>query len=137
MSRHRVKLVVGDWSGDGHDKSEDVYCNSNKPLIEVEAAYGKGCQRLGFDLIKDYCEAYEDDRIENSTLEALAKALPSFGEEWNLNLLDDDEGYYRIMSTDEWVDLVLTVARIGDPELQITVAPHEGSWKVGGYGLFW
>ncbi len=39
----KIKLVIGDWSKDGHNQSEDVIINCNKSIEELQEAYKKSC----------------------------------------------------------------------------------------------
>jgi hypothetical protein len=40
-------LVLGDWSGDGHGKSEKVLVESNKTVKEIQNAYKASCKLTG------------------------------------------------------------------------------------------
>lgn len=40
-------LVLGDWSGDGHGKSEKVLVESNKTVKEIQNAYKASCRLTG------------------------------------------------------------------------------------------
>jgi len=51
---HRVVLNVGDWSGDGSGASFDVPILCNRTGEEIEAAYRRAVEMVGFDLI-DQC----------------------------------------------------------------------------------
>lgn len=62
--RHLVKLVLGDWSDDGHGKYEEVCFESNYPVQTIQQAYMDSCKLTGvqFNYNTDYtdglCKGY-------------------------------------------------------------------------------
>ena len=55
-------LVLGDWSGDGHGKSEKVLVESNKTVKEIQKAYKASCKLTGvsFNHNEDFTERKRD-----------------------------------------------------------------------------
>lgn len=49
-------LVVGDWSSDGHGKSEKVLLQSNVDVVSIQQAYKDSCKLTGvsFNINEDY-----------------------------------------------------------------------------------
>ena len=43
----KVKLVIGDWSGDGHGQSEEFVFETNKTVEEIGQAYKDSCKLTG------------------------------------------------------------------------------------------
>jgi len=79
-------LVLGDWSDDGHGKSDKILMEVNKTVKEVQEAYKASCALTGlsFNHNEDYtngklqktrkhriCTEYEDSEISSETLEIL------------------------------------------------------------------
>ena len=58
-----INLVIGDWSHDGHGMCETVPAKVNLSIEEIEEAYLKGSEILGFNLIEDFCRNYEDNKV--------------------------------------------------------------------------
>ena len=136
--KHRITMIIGDWSGDGHRETETEVWLANKDLAAVEEAYEKGSKILGVDIIKTVCVDYEDSSIETELFWKIANLCPDFGEEWDLEgEPPSEENAERPVDSHEWPYLVMAVAKIGDPDLEVAEAPHESTWKVGGYGLYY
>jgi len=55
---HKMYLVIGDWSGDGHGKFEKVLVEVNKNVEKVQNAYKESCKLTGisFNENEDYTE---------------------------------------------------------------------------------
>ena len=45
---NRMYLVLGDWSDDGHGKTEKKLYGVNKTVLEVQEAYKASCRLTGF-----------------------------------------------------------------------------------------
>jgi hypothetical protein len=48
--KNTLKLVVGDWSHDGHNQSEFVYFDCNLTEVELKAAYLEAVEKCGVGL---------------------------------------------------------------------------------------
>ena len=59
---NKMYLVIGDWSGDGHDKYQKILVEVNKTVEEVQNAYKKSCKLTGisFNGNEDYTERYRN-----------------------------------------------------------------------------
>ena len=134
-----IQLTIGDWSDDGHGKTEIFLCKSNKDLAVVREAYKKGVEKIGLDLFK-ICDEYEHDAI-------------SFEEKSLFRCLDDDDepGYFEgdfRLSTENMYHMWMEIVTAGDPDLEIEdymleVQYFNGYWSKDddyndqfGYGLF-
>lgn len=53
---YKQYLVLGDWSGDGHSRSEKILLECNYPVKEVQQAYKDSCKLTGisFNINDDY-----------------------------------------------------------------------------------
>lgn len=122
---YEFMVTVGDWSRDGHNQFDTYVVYSNKPQEKVMEAYSKGCEKLGFDLIKEYCCEYEDNKIPEEIYEHFKHIVD----------IDEFRGKYTVWS-ETWADMVLHVAKLGDPELDVNIK-ELNSWKIGGYGLYY
>lgn len=87
---NKMYFVIGDWSDDGHGKSEKFLIKSNKTCKEIQDAYKASCKLTGisFNGSEDYTETgrgweegrkyriavdYEDFELSNEVLEVLTK----------------------------------------------------------------
>ena len=124
MEQHEMTLVVGDWSRDGHEMTEDFIYTVNRTPLEVEKAYSLGKEIVGVDITKE-CEEYEDNEIRGEVWEKLTKA--GFAMQG-----PDDEGFYPAQFAEVW----MFIASRGEPFLEYALV--KGSYhNIGGYGLFW
>ena len=48
---HQFRLTIGDWSGDGHGRSEDFLVISNVPVERVREAHYKIRDATGIDKV--------------------------------------------------------------------------------------
>lgn len=55
-SMYQFRLTIGDWSGDGHGKSEDFVISSNAPVEKVREAHYKIEDTTGVDIENIYSE---------------------------------------------------------------------------------
>ena len=129
-----IKLVIGDPSGDGHDKTADRLYTVNATAVEVVEAYCKGVDTIGVD-ITEYCEEYEDSTVPQEVIEKLM----SYGLELEGTLIsrlkDCTEPETICLYDQEYFDAYIITALIGNPTLTFeSVALEEV--EIGGYGLF-
>jgi hypothetical protein len=135
MTDCNITLVMGDWSYDGHGKTETISVLSSKGLSAVIAAYKKGVQAVGLDLTDEVACDYEDSTLSAEHLATLVAAG------YQIEGLEEAEGEpvpkdYQYLSTDQFVDMWLFIVRKGDPDLRIEVGAQDPTINIGGYGLF-
>ena len=61
--KYNICFTLGDPSGDGHANTSDYHMVSNYPAREIDEAYKKATEILGFDFIDKVGADYEDSRI--------------------------------------------------------------------------
>lgn len=133
---HIISLVVGDWSGDGHDKKDTINIRSNLDKKAMEKAYKAGTKKVGFDLCADVCSDYEDRNLDSEKWEKL-KELGYQDEE-----LEDEADKYNNGDISLWVDsftdIYLFIVKLGNEkfEFEYLAAKEDPTIKIGGYGLF-
>lgn len=134
-------LVVGDWSDDGHGKTEKFLIESNKPIQEVRAAYNKGCKIAGFDLTESACINYLDNTIPPDILKKLYGVLPDFVKTWlfcadTFNADLHLSVPYDIECAEFFADIWIQIAQLGDGDLHLEYHHEVESINIGGYGVF-
>ena len=130
---NKIKIVVGDWSGDGHSMtSEYTYdCSINKE--ELQKAFKEGSEIIGFNL-SDICEDYEDNKISEDCVEKVFNHLPDFNFE-DFTKEEYDNECDLTLTPDDFVKLYFEIARLGKNFIYNKVESE--SINIGGYGLFW
>jgi hypothetical protein len=130
---HKFKLVVGDWSSDGHGISDTTVCICNHSNGEVMDAHKKLASK-GINLLSQ-CNRYDDSKLGKDFIEKLN------GIGFNLSEIDFDdlvlgEGEVYI-NGDDWVKLYMELVKIEIPDLQYKFI-NDGlpSIYIGGYGLY-
>ena len=86
--KHKFKLVLGDWSGDGHREYVNRVIECNHDVKTMQEAYKASCKKFGFSfnhnddftgIERDYMEAkkyqvcseYEDNKVSEEVLQIL------------------------------------------------------------------
>ena len=126
--KYKFKLVMGDWSDDGHGESDTKICSSSHSIDEVRDAHKKLAIK-GIDLLSQ-CDEYLINNLEKGFVEK----LNSIGFDINDFVYDEDE--YYVSSTD-WMKLYMELAKIEIPELEYKfINAALQSICIGGYGLY-
>jgi hypothetical protein len=125
-----ISFITGDQCGDGHSHSEKEFFISNKNMTDVFVAYQKGVSITGVDLIKDYCSEYEETQLPCNVVNEI------FKHSGEIELESDMEDDMYILTPYDWVILVTTIAKVGDPKLKLERLVSDGVIYAGGYGLF-
>lgn len=129
-----INLVMGDWSGDGHCKTQTrtIRCNITKKALSK--AYTAGAKKTGVAFSDDVARDYEDSTISKDIIEKLAV----FGfkiEEYSEDEEADEYGRYGLCS-DGYAEAWLFVAKVGNPKLEYEFMDSSSSnINIGGYGL--
>lgn len=133
---YKLDLIVGDGSGDGHEKKQSVSIECSLLPTKLEAAFKAGSLLVcGDDNLNGLCRDYEDRLISKD----LINKLSTFG----INVEDyayqncDDEFEFEICDAENFVNLYMKVAEIGNKKLKWQFLPQGKRLCIGGYGLFY
>ncbi len=143
---HTTTLVLGDWSDDGHGKTDLVIIESNLDKEEIWAAYRKASKKLGFKLVEDVCADYEEGGISQDYLKTLIEnglnIEKVFDTDYDLKeakkvLEGDDPDELVNLWTNSYTEIFLFIVKLGDPEFEYNIIEDDSSRiNIGGYGLF-
>lgn len=144
-----IDFIMGDWSRDGHNQSESVVCECNLSVKEITQAYKKGVKTIGFDLVSDVAEAYEDNRLSWEHLQKLRIAgfkgeldnemSPEEADDENKNNLYKYYTYQTgaALNTETFLKIYMFFVKVGNPNFEYKLAVRDtDNIKIGGYGLF-
>jgi len=138
---HKINLIVGDWSNDGHEKTEDIRFNASLDKENIEKAYKKGIKIVGKEFLT-LCEEYEQNTIPKKLFMqicALESRLINYSDfnETIEELNASDESYYSI-SPLQFAVMYMAIAAQGNVKLtwELDILPISSYINVGGYGLF-
>jgi len=140
---NKIRLTVGDWSGDGHSQTETIYILCSLDRTELCSAYKKGMEIVGID-VEHICQDYEDNRFDKEEAkELLEKGKAS---EWMSDTIRDlvndtieeakGEDSLSLYCGEVFSVLWLSTAKIGCPEMTIEFDKNSLNIDIGGYGLF-
>jgi hypothetical protein len=120
-SKFQFYIVLGDWSSDGHGKSEKILIESNTPVSELQQAYKKSCKKTGISFHHDYprlkaekieiCTKYEESQMTDQIYHALKKINCPFDDLDFDGIGDDkitDENFDEIyFNSDSFLNLLM------------------------------
>lgn len=137
IKKYRVKLVLGDWSGDGHNISSSLFVSSSLSASELRTAYAEGTKKVGFDYCNTVCAEYEDSSISKEKLNRLKELgfelRDSDGEEFELE--EQDECLF--MDEETFAGMYMFICKLGNETLEYQfVSDNAQSNQIGGYGLY-
>jgi hypothetical protein len=128
--QHTIQLVVGDPSGDGHERTSSLNIVCNLSSIELNKAYKAGTKLVGYDFsVKVACD-YEDSSISKQKLEKLFQLGYAPGFEFE----EDGKGGYSLC-TEDFFRIFLFICKLGYPNLKWKKCPRQDTIFIGGYGL--
>lgn len=125
---YTLNLILGDWSHDGHEKTETITIKTNLSKEQIKSAYIKGSNLIGVDLIDEVAAEYEDSTLSLEYLEKFKKA----GFEPNEDMFY--KGFYEL-DTEEYTNLYFFVLKKGNENFEYEIIENEDI-DIGGYGLF-
>lgn len=131
-----LTLRVGDWGGDGHERTEDILIRVNRSSVDIETAYCAGVEVCEVD-IKSLVADYEEWNIPSGELRKLHRH--GILRDWNF---DDEESlsedFSLLYEIDMYAEIYLRIAQLGDPDLKYETVDNEENpvLCIGGYGLF-
>ena len=115
-----IKFIIGDYFWDGHCRTETFCFYSNFYSTDIWKAYKKGCEIIGFNLIKEV--GVEDEKISERFKELLYTSGYIFG---------DNEVYQ-----DTFLEMFIHFCKIGDPSLVFENKERDlEEVPIGGYGI--
>ena len=127
---HRIDLILGDPSGDGHGQSQTVVINSSLSNGELLTAYQAGTKLVGFDFINEVCEQYEDCRMSRKyKTKLLELGFFDFYEDG----LEEDTCY---LDQELFAQIFLFICKLGDNLFEYQIVESNSYINIGGYGLF-
>ena len=129
-----VTLIMGDPSHDGHNQTETFIVRTNLTQVQIEAAYQQGVQIIGFDLVKDVANRYEESFIEHDDfLKLIDSGFIHELDEWQTQEFADGDGID--VDCELFLGIYFYFVLRGDPNF-VYEKIDNGMIEIGGYGLF-
>jgi hypothetical protein len=162
----KVKLLIGDWSGDGHGKSESIIFETNKTVEEIQQAYKDSCKLTGisFNHNEDYtglnlkwnhpeykdrkiCTEYDSYEISRLAEKILKEHGIDVWEGFDEDAYDREDELAPVDGVDHFTELWVKFVKLSLPDLEMTrisddeIPVINGYWNKNlnvqfGYGLY-
>lgn len=131
----KIKLIVGDWSDDGHGKTDIYLIKSNLSKKDIEEAFDQGVAKIGCD-ITDHCKGYTDSKIAREEYNKFVAQGFKRGD-YIYEDEDDESGPFYV-SSETYRDLYLFTVKCGNDNFifKHVFEDRKNDIKIGGYGLF-
>ncbi len=141
--KYKLTFTLGDPSWDGHGLTSVYYIVCNHSSEEIEAAYRKASQKLGFDFLKLF-EEFECSWTISKEHSQILVENKVVDWEWlrlDKNVFDEDElGTIELDGEDEFVDIFFNIVQLELPDLTWDTAvlgfDMLSVLEGAGYGLF-
>ena len=119
---------MGDDWNDGHGEVERVIIKSNFNKDQINVAYKKGVEIVGFS-ITDTCKDFEDDIITKDNIKLLLDS------DINIELENDLDNGEVHLKPNKFCEIFLSICKVGNSmfEYELFEIPEI---DIGGYGLF-
>jgi len=132
MKKQIVDLIVGDWSSDGHGRTEKISIKSNLNKSQIQDAYKKGVEISGVNLEQVCCE-YEGTKVPREIYEKLTTA-GMYNDDVFENEIDEDGDGDLYINAQDFAFIYLFLVELGNPTFRYKIIQPE-KINIGGYGL--
>lgn len=134
---YNVTLTIGDWSDDGHGKTERFVINTNLTVDQIQQAYKAGSKKLGFNFVDECCHDYEDNILNKNIVDKLmANGLDDHLKKEQYTLyLENEEAH---SNTKLHSIIYCFIVSLGNPKFTYEFLEQKVSnINIDGYGLFY
>lgn len=116
MSKYNVCFTLGDPSGDGHANTSEYHMVSNYSAKEIDKAYKKATEILGFDFVENVGVDYQDNELREPYFSILVEKGIIKKEDYEY----EDENYLNTyLNEDEFIDIFESICQLVLPDLVI------------------
>lgn len=133
----RMKIVIGDWSGDGHMRTAEFTLESSMSVEDTQAAYKAAKEIVPSHLHpSNICSEYGQYSVDSKFFNEIVEYYFKDNEDWNLVEEDDDEVW---MDTGWLAEITVAFVRKGNPEIKVELVDDYLTLLTLdqiGYGLF-
>ena len=114
--KYNVCFTLGDPSGDGHANTSEYHMVSNYSAKEIDEAYKKATEILGFNFVEKVGSDYEDNELREPYFSILVEKGVIKKEDYEY----EDENYLNTyLNEDEFIDIFESICQLVLPDLVI------------------
>lgn len=118
MSKYNVCFTLGDPSGDGHANTSEYHMVSNYSAKEIDEAYKKATEILGFNFVEKVGSDYEDNELREPYFSILVEKgvikKEDYKYEYNGKTLFD-----TYLDESDFIDIFRNICKLILPDLVI------------------
>ena len=118
MSKYNVCFTLGDPSGDGHANTSEYHMVSNYSAKEIDEAYKKATEILGFNFVEKVGSDYEDNEFREPYFSILVEKgvikKEDYEYEYNGKTLFD-----TYLDESDFIDIFRNICKLILPDLVI------------------
>ena len=117
--KYNVCFTLGDPSGDGHANTSEYHMVSNHPAKEIDEAYKKATEILGFDFVDKVGSDYQDSRIHEPYFSILVEKGIIKKEDYEYEYKDETR-FDTYLDEDDFIDIFESICKLVLPDLVIS-----------------
>ena len=118
MSKYNVCFTLGDPSGDGHANTCDYHMISNYPAKEIDQAYKKATEILGFNFVKKIGINHQDNELHEPYFSILVEKGIIKEEDYKYEY-DGKTLLDTYLDESDFIDLFEKICQLALPDLVI------------------
>lgn len=142
---NKFKLILGDWSNDGHGQFTEHLIDTNLTKSQIEKAFTVAKKHFKINTDKyrklelNICREYEDSSVPSSFITELVE---TFGKPAIQKILGDMDRPIIYIDKDQYVDIWIKLLKFGCDQLNFECEfkinkDYDNYIEIGGYGLFY
>lgn len=118
MSKYNVCFTLGDPSGDGHANTSEYHMISNYSAKEIDEAYKKATEILGFNFVEKVGSDYEDNELHEPYFSILVEKGVIKKEDYEYEY-DGKTLLDTYLDEDNFIDIFENICKLVLPNLVI------------------
>ena len=118
MSKYNVCFTLGDPSGDGHANTSEYHMVSNYSAKEIDEAYKKATEILGFNFVEKVGSEYEDNELHDPYFSILVEKGVIKREDYEYKY-NDKTILDTYLDEDDFIDIFESICKLILPDLII------------------
>jgi len=116
--KYNVCFTLGDPGGDGHANTSDYHMVSNYPAKEIDEAYKKATEILGFDFVDKVGADYQDSKLREPYFSILVEKGIIEKEDYEYEY-DGETRLDTYLDEDDFIDIFESICQLVLPDLVI------------------
>ena len=118
MSKYNVCFTLGDPSGDGHANTSDYHMVSNYSAKEIDEAYKKATEILGFNFVEKIGVNYQDNELREPYFSILVEKEIIKEEDYKYEY-DGKTLLDTYLDESDFIDIFKSICKLVLPDLVI------------------